>query len=103
MSSHFLPSPRNPNGHWHLYPRNVSTQAENSLSFPPVQHPCVPVAHSSTSISAVKQAAGSVTSEKPAHRPRVTAPTSRRPRYWAPLMTTVGTMRILEEPKASTP
>ena len=37
---------------------------------------------------------GSVVSEKPAQSARVTAGTSRRPRYWFPLMTTVGSSRI---------
>ena len=37
---------------------------------------------------------GSLVSEKPAHSARVTAGTSRRPRYWLPLMTTVGSSRI---------
>ena len=37
---------------------------------------------------------GSVVSENPAHNARVTAATSRRPRYWFPLITTVGSSRI---------
>ena len=69
---------------------------------PTLAHP-PPPPHPLASIPPARHSGGSVSSLKPAHRPRSTAGVSRRPRYWWPLMTTVGSSRMREEPAASSP